>query len=340
MALESLSATILALHENADVAALRGYRSWALAQLCERIACSRAVWGAGSVETDVLHELQLHPAKRTPAVSGGARALAETEAAASLRDPLSDRLSDWLGDWLGDANLVSRFGRANQSPRIVAGEARPGLQFAARDPVSGLIAFIVLERAAGEKAFPEADRALFGALAPHLLAAWRRCQKVHLYARSLADGGLVAALIDRHGCLRMADGRFYSLLRRTWPQWGGARLPEALLQLADQQGETVIGATRWSSAEIDGFIYVSGQSLGAMALLKPQEQSIAAAIVAGNSYRQAAESHGVTANVVRNTLTRVYQRLGVNNRQQLCHRLQLGAVGLPPSTRNSSPLDG
>ena len=69
-------------------------------------------------------------------------------------------------------------------------------------------------------------------------------------------------------------------------------------------------------------------------------ESLSATIIAGKIYRQAAESHGVRANVVRNTLTRIYQLLGVNNRQQLSHRLKPGAVDLPSPLVNSSPLDG
>ena len=296
MATTSLSARILHWHEQADRLPLRTYRGWALAQLCEEIRCRRGFWGIGCARTDTVHDLLQHPVTEK-----------DSETPSEFAQPASGRLSEWL-----DASALAR------------------LHFAVREPQSGLTTFIAVEREAGEEPFSPSERIQFEALAPHLFAAWRRCLQLQLYSKCAADGGAVAALVDRQGFLHVADGRFYSLLRRAWPQWGGRQLPWELLQIAATADDRLLAGTRWNATHMGSLIYLAGRPLGALGLLKAREQQIALAIVAGASQREMAVQFEISPFTVRNTTTRIYRKLGVRNRQGLARRLQaFEPVGRP-----------
>ena len=127
--------------------------------------------------------------------------------------------------------------------------------------------------------------------------------------------------------MHAADGRFFSLLRRNQPHWGGTRLPESLQALVRRgAGTEVIGNIRWSAAEFGEWLYLSGQPIGAAALLTPRERLLAATIVSGQSYRQSAKTMGVSVNTLRNALVRIYRKLDVNSKSELAQRVDLNLL--------------
>ena len=195
------------------------------------------------------------------------------------------------------------------------------------EPLSGLCSVISVQRESAQPLFSLTERSTIDLLVSHLFAAWRRCQQLSLYARCTADGGRVAALVDQQGFLHAADGRFFSLLRRNQPDWGGTRLPESLLALVGRgAGTEVIGNIRWSAAEFGEWLYLSGQLIGAAALLTPRERLLAATIVSGQSYRQSAKTMGVSVNTLRNALVRIYRKLDVNSKAELAQRVDLNLL--------------
>jgi DNA-binding CsgD family transcriptional regulator len=304
----SFSARILNWHEQADTLGLHQFRAWALAQLSAEIACNRAFWAVGSPHSDTLHDLQQHGAY----------------SCVTDNDAQHQRLSEWLA---GTAALSDPGATGSAATDIYAASRSSRIQFSCQEPQSRLHTFVVLERNANAAPFDQLERTQLKIMAPHLLAAWRHCQQLQLYVMCAANGGVAGALVDRLGFLHMADGRFFSLLRRSWPQWGGARLPEELLPLAACPGEQVIGGTRWSVSDSHGQLFITGRPLGALNLLKPREQLIALSIAAGASYQETACRYVISPYTVRNNATRIFRKLGVRNRQELGLRLWANQVG-------------
>lgn len=289
------SARVLRWHEQAAVLALHQYRPWALAQLAEDMGCPRAFWASGSLRADAVHDLKAH-------------GVGDDEHSWAMR-PQS------MTSWLQEART-----------------SQYRIEFSCSEhPLSGLSTCIVLERDVWQPVFTESERTQLAMLGPHLLAAWRRCQQLQLYARSVAEGGDAGAVVDRCGFLQVADGRFYTLLRRSWPQWGGAQLPEDLCRLATTTGVDIVGGTRWSVTVADGLVFMTGRPLGALTLLKPREQMIALSLVAGASYRETASRYVLSPNTVRNNAARIFRKLGVRNRQELGLRLWATQAGTTPA---------
>ncbi len=287
---ETFSARVLQWHEQAATLALHQYRPWVLAQLAEDMHGTSAFWASGSLLSDKLHDLKQHGALDNAYPS----------------EVRSQSMTHWLH-----------------------GVRAPGhrIQFSCSDDLqSGLSTIVVLERDASQPPFNENEHNQLAMLGPHLLAAWRRCQQLHVYAKCVLEGGDAGALVDRFGYLQMTDGRFYSLLRRSWPQWGGAQLPAELRDLVASPSPQVIGGTRWRAAVADGLVLLTGRPLGALTQLKPKEQLIALSLVAGASYRETASRYVMSPNTVRNNVARIFRKLGVRNRQELGLRLWAGHV--------------
>ena len=118
----------------------------------------------------------------------------------------------------------------------------------------------------------------------------------------------------------MTDARFCSLLRRSWPHWGGAHVPPELHSLARTPDATLLGGTRWSATDLGSLVYLTRRPLGALGLLKEREQQIALAIVAGATYRDTAKQFNISPHTVCSNTARIYRKLGVCNKQELARR--------------------
>lgn len=188
------------------------------------------------------------------------------------------------------------------------------------DAFAGLSSFITLGRGADEAPFAESERALLELLAPHLMAGWRHCQQFTLRAHSAASAAGVAAIVDAEGYVQSADGKFFATLRTAFAGIGADYLPAVLQQLAHRGGETVAGNIHWRAHKIGDLAYLSGQPVGALARLTAREQMIAAAILSGQSYAQSAATLGISINTLRNTVARVYRKLGVSSKIELAQR--------------------
>lgn len=283
MASPSLNKHILDLHDAAGTVQMKSYQRWALQLMQQEIRFNCAYWGTGAGEGAVVHSLLVYP-----------EAVAKDASCADAGAALFGEVA---------------------SPRLI--------RLTEIEQLSGLRSVVVLRRDAAKPAFSVEDRSAAEVLVPHLLAAWRRCQQLSLYARCIAEDGRVGALVDHLGFLHAADGRFFGLLRRNWEHWGGTRLPDALATLLTKGGAQVIENVRWSVDRLGELYYLSGQPIGVAALLTLRERSVAAAILAGNSYDESASSLGISVNTLRNALVRIYRKLGVSGKVELAQRLQL-----------------
>lgn len=277
----SLNQLIRDVYEGCTLVPITEYRRWALREMQREFRFSNAVWGIGSRLTDRMHGLQ-----------GVGSAAATAEAA---RD--NTTLQGWLGG---------------------AGSARQ--LTCASDSVTGLVSFIAVGRAPEEPPFTQQEWALLDLLVPHLMAGWRHCQVFTLRAHSAASAAGVAAIVDMHGFVQSADGRFFSTLRTSFPGAGPGVLPAPLSELVARGGEKTIGSMLWRAHRIGDLMYLSGSSTGALGRLTKREQAIATSILAGRSYAQSAATLGISVNTLRNTVARVYRKLGVSSKIELAQR--------------------
>lgn len=291
----TLNRLICDLYEGCTLVPIAEYRKWALRELQREIHFSNAVWGTGSRETGRIHTLQ---------GIGAAAVAIEAE-----RDNLT------LGGWLGEDS-------AGLAPDTAAlrGVDNASQIICRSDALAGLLSFITLGRGPKEAVFCETDRAAFELLAPHLIAGWRNCQLFSLRAHSTAAQSGMAAIVDAAGYVQSGDARLFSLLRATDPHLKGAYLPADLQALAARGGEATLGAMRWRATRIGDLVYLSGQPLGCLARLTAREQTIAASILAGRSYAESAARLGISVNTLRNTVARVYRKLGVSSKIELAQR--------------------
>jgi DNA-binding NarL/FixJ family response regulator len=297
----TLNRLICDLYEGCTLVPIIEYRKWALRELRREIPFSNAMWGAGSHETGRIHNLQ----------GVGAAAVAiEAE-----RDRLT--LAGWLGEDCGGLSAgVAVLRGGNGASQVICRS----------DALAGLLSFITLGRGPKEPAFSETHRMSFELLTPHLIAGWRNCQLFSLRAHSSAAQSGVAAIVDAAGYVQSGDARLFSLLRAANSSAKGAYLPADLQDLAARGGDAVSCAMRWRATRIGDLTYLSGQPLGCLARLTAREQTIAAAILSGQSYAQSAATLGISVNTLRNTVARIYRKLGVSSKIELAQR-QMASPG-------------
>ena len=181
---------------------------------------------------------------------------------------------------------------------------------------------IRLERLSTAREFTGAERRALQRVAPHLSLAWNTCQRIVLLERAAGVAGLGVALVDAGGMVHAVVGPFYAQLHGVAPGWSGPRLPEPLLQLIGGIGSRFVGATRWSVEHCGALLLLQGRPLGALSRLTARETTVVAALLAGDSYDEAAQGLGISVNTLRHAVARVYRKLGVNNKFELLGRFE------------------
>jgi DNA-binding CsgD family transcriptional regulator len=192
-----------------------------------------------------------------------------------------------------------------------------------RDPLSGLTTGIVIRRGPGRgragAPFDAQDLAALRLAVSHLLLAWRTCQTLKLYRRATAAGD-ASAIVDRDGHLQVADHRFLGAVRRCWPHWSGARVPDPLRALLAGGAPVIAADLRWSVVEEGDLRFLTAGAIGVLARLTGREREAALALLAGQPYAECARQLGISVNTLRNTIARVYRKLGVAGKLELAQR--------------------
>jgi DNA-binding CsgD family transcriptional regulator len=290
---QQLQRLILDLHEGAAVVSAAQFRGWALRLVQRQVGFSSALWLMGSATTDRIHVVY---------------ALGPVGSACRPRDSFRQWVNAASLTHAGETQLLRAPGTSLQTVEL---EASLQLQ-----------SCLTVARTASEPAFTDAERALMEQLTPHLFAAWRVCQLLALYARAAGNESRASAIIDEHGVVHAADRRFHGLLRTGWPMWGGPYLPAPLRDLVPQRGTIVAGNAQWQVDETDAGLYLTGRPLGQLGRLTPREHLIARGIIGGQSYAASAAHLGISVNTVRNTIVRIYRKLGVSNKLELAKRAE------------------
>ena len=275
------------VHEQAGVIDAAQFRGTALRGLLEVFDGSEAFWTTGAVDED-------RPRTVAHVIRGGAPHIVATgrddaDPSAAWREP--------TGAW---------------PDRIV---------WRGREPLSGLATGIAIRRRRGRAPFDARDLEALRQVGPHLLLAWRTCLTLRLYRRAATAAGVASAIVDRDGHLQVADHQFLGALRRGWPGWTGSRVPEPLRALPAGGAPVIVADLRWSLADEGGLLFLSANPLGVLARLTGREREAALALLAGRPYAQCARQLGISVNTLRNTIARVYRKLGVAGKLELAQRV-------------------
>lgn len=201
-----------------------------------------------------------------------------------------------------------------------------------REPVSAQQLQVVLafQRDAAAAPFDANEREVLGWLASQACTAWRSGEQRCLL-RQVSRPQQAAALADQHGCVHTVQGNFYTAIRASWPDWSGGALP-APLRTAFRPGAVLtMRGHRWTVTACDGLLLIAARPLGAVAVLTAREKAVAAAVLDAGSQRLAAARLRISAHTVRNTLARVYTKLGVRGRVELAMRFK------PELVRTATP---
>lgn len=184
------------------------------------------------------------------------------------------------------------------------------------------------ERSSGAAPFEVYERELAALFASQACGAWRGAEQTTLL-RQLCRTSQVAALVDAHGFVRAARGTFYGALRESWPDWHDDRVPLPLRAALPPERALTQRGHRWNVEDADGLLLVTVQPVGAVAALTERERTIAAAVLDAGSQRVAAERLRISSNTVRNTLARIYAKLGVRDRVELALRFRTELAAQP-----------
>lgn len=169
--------------------------------------------------------------------------------------------------------------------------------------------------------FSDEERLVLADLAAQACGAWRMAAQLALL-RCQGRGRDAAALVDAEGRMHAVQGNLHEALRASWPLWQGGALPPQLCASMLQRERLQAGPYRWSVEKSGTLLRVSAELLGAAAFLTAREQAVAAAVLEYGSQKAAAARLGVSNHTVRNTLVRVYSKLGVGNRVELALRFR------------------
>jgi DNA-binding CsgD family transcriptional regulator len=199
---------------------------------------------------------------------------------------------------------VASDGQVDHWERDLAHNTNLGIRFRRRAPAQ----------------FSAEERVVLGLLASQACTAWRTALRFSLL-RQMCRGSRAAALIDDSGNIHATHGHLYAALKSSWPQWRDASVPPPL-RLPTAAGTTLVAGNRRWTVESSGTLQlVTVRPLGVAGALTPREQAVAAAVLNTGSQQAAAKFLDASIHTVRNTLVRVYSKLGVHNRVELALRV-------------------
>jgi DNA-binding CsgD family transcriptional regulator len=168
--------------------------------------------------------------------------------------------------------------------------------------------------------FSAEERAALNLLSVQACSAWRTGVQLSLL-RQLCKGNRAAALVDRDGRIHAMQGQIYAALRSGWPEWREASVPPPLRLPTGVGTRLVAGGRQWTVESSGTLQLVIARPLGIAGTLTAREHEVAAAVLDAGSQQAAATLLQSSIHTVRNTLVRVYSKLGVRNRVELAQRV-------------------
>jgi DNA-binding CsgD family transcriptional regulator len=316
--LSMLSALTLEWHRAVTESPPESFQAWALGRLGNRLPFDAAFWASGHYEG------------RTPVVHNFVVANRPREIIVDYAQISAD---DWLGATCaaspGTAHVANAMAEDPRTSARVAAYLKKwrithALSSHAFDEISGLLTGIALWRDAAKGAFGPDCRRFFELAVPHLVECSAANRLHHLGGSLGVDHARgFGALADRHGTLQVAQPDFQRLLLAEWPSWRGPRLPEPLTAMLKAAGERhFVGRHSAFGASPSNDLFVLNARNRCVAdSLSPREREIARLVVQGLSRKQIAAELGAAQSTVRNHLSSVFIKLGIQKQSQLAEKL-------------------
>lgn len=189
------------------------------------------------------------------------------------------------------------------------------------EPASGLFSIISLYRADIGNPFTEEQRLLKEKLMPHLSGAFLLVRRRHVekLAFEYHSCPREIAIVDREFIVHDASANFGRLLKLEWPEWTGPKLPEILgnsfvcANRTRYEGKAIIAL----ADKVSDLVFVAVRERSKLDELSPREYGVARLLSQGYSYKEIAQTIGLSPMTVRNHIQVLYAKLSVDNKVDL-----------------------
>jgi len=195
-------------------------------------------------------------------------------------------------------------------------------------PSCGLYDAISLYRSDPATPFSEEERLAMQCLVPHLIETRHINYLEHLCAgaqRATQQQSLAAA--DGKGVIHVAGDDFAGLMQSEWPQWRGPRLPEPLVNGLGNAAQRYVGRTiAVSFVPVFDMLLLKARPRSAVDGLSRRELEIAHHFAGGLTNKEIAREVDLSPATVRNHLSSIYLKLGIDNKAELATLLSAWAA--------------
>lgn len=318
---DQISAVILDLYQGTQVWTQSNFQNRALERVKTLIPFDSAMWGAGANNPNVINNVYLYrqPRKMMEEYTQYYQDHDFLRAEVCARPGTTINLNDLMARKEFERSRIyrefsSRYGIENV------------LSTALIEPLSTLFGFISLWRSRGNNPFNEKERQTKQVLMPHLLEAYRlnRLFMMRLAIQAGNGAPFAAAICDRLGILHQVEGNFFTLLRTEWPKWGSARLPAMLQEFVsnDKTDELIRKNVVFRRSTLQDLVLLEARKKHPTDRLGQRERAVAEHYAQGKTNAEVAKILGVSTSTVRNQLSRIYRKLGINDKATLARKLQ------------------
>ena len=190
----------------------------------------------------------------------------------------------------------------------------------------GLSTFLSIYRHALNRPFSPEEKQRIEEIIPHLAAAREINRSSHLARLQTETMNTTArAICDSYGVLHQMDDSFAHTLASEWPDWTGAKLPDALIdQLRHRSSIPFVGnAIHIRLSKVAGLYLVESRPRSLLDRLSPQELAAVRYFGEGISYKEVARRMGLSPSTVRHYLRCAYKKLGMHDKGQIASVLKL-----------------
>lgn len=192
------------------------------------------------------------------------------------------------------------------------------------DPDTQVVQWVTLFRADADQHCRPEELRLLAQLSPHLMQGMR-LSLVHQLDRASflpGDASMAAAIADQQGVIHYTTATCTQMLRAEFGADARGRLPSALLAWIAQSSGPYVGKTCVAMHRVHkDLVYMRLRPVCPADRLAPRQREVARLMTQGLSHKQAAQQLGVSPATVRNHITDIYRRLGVQNVLELAQAL-------------------
>ncbi len=305
---------LLELHRGCRKQAAEAFPGWAMTQVQRVIPSSAWFWGSGC---EIDGEIIVH-----------AFMLDNVPPKSMLTWKQYEHLDILTARLLAQRNVVHNFTHEMFKDseiyrlfyRSLGIEQNMGIY--AYKPFAGLYDGISLYRSDPANPFSEEERQAMQCLVPHLIETRHINYLEHLSSGAHRAPQQSLAAADGKGVIHVADDDFAGLLQSEWPDWRGPCLPEPLIEGLGDAAQRYVGRsiTVRLVPVLDMFL-LKARPRTAVDDLSRRELEIARRFAQGLTNKEIAQEAGLAPATVRNHLSSIYLKLGVDNKAELATML-------------------